>query len=82
VKWHQCFRCLTLPRHGGLFTTRGITEKTIVGSHLGDRFVKVCKTFGAKQILRLYNKERKQFIPNIRAGDFLSLFSALLVRVP
>jgi len=43
VKWHQCFRRLTLPRHGGLFTTRGITEKTIVGSHLGDdllRFVK------------------------------------------
>lgn len=82
VKWHQCFRCLTLPRHGGLFTTRGITEKTIVGSHLGDRFVKVCKTFGAKQILRLYSTIKKKTVYTKHTCRwFLFLFSALLVRL-
>lgn len=75
VKWHQCFRFLTLPSHGGLFTTRDITEKTIVGSHLGDRFVKVCKTFGAKQILLLYNKKENSlyqtYLPMIFCSYFL-----------
>lgn len=66
VKWHQCFRRLTLSRHGGLFITRGKTEKTIVGSHLGDRFVKVCKTFEAKQIHRLYNKKENSLYQTCR----------------
>jgi hypothetical protein len=83
MKCHQCFRCLTLPRHEELFTTRGITEKTIVGSHLGDRFVKVCKTFGAKQILRLYNKKENSlyqtYVPMIFCSCFL-LYSFLYSR--
>jgi len=83
VKWHQCFRCSTLPRHGGLFTTRGITEKTIVGSQLGDRFVKVCKTFGAKQILQLYHKKENSlyqtYVPMIFCSCFL-LYSFVYCR--
>lgn len=75
VKWHQCFRFLTLPSHGGFFTTRDITEKTIVGSHLGDRFVKVCKTCGVEQILRLYNKKENSLNQTYKSRwFFVSVF--------
>jgi hypothetical protein len=75
VKWHQCFRFLTLPSHEGFFTTRDITEKTIVGSHLGDRFVKVCKTCGVEQILRLYNKKENSLNQTYKSRwFFVSVF--------
>jgi hypothetical protein len=75
--WHQCFRLLTLPSHGGLFTTRDITEKTTVGTHFGDRLAKVCKVFGAKQILRLDNKNENILHQIYRCRGFFSFYFLL-----